>query len=279
VSDEKNNAAVLNRPSYRERLLVVDDDRRQGLDLSEWFARVSLDVVVVTTAEEAWKHGVPLNPSIIISEIDLPGMSGFDLCRRLKAHRQTADIPLLFATHRDQEIDLVVGFELGACDYVVKPLNQREFVLRVMRILRRVYGDQNARVASFGRLVIHVEEFLAVCNGRPLTLSPTELQVLGALVRANGRVLTRGEIIERAWRHQKSVLARTVDAHIKSLRRKLEGTGHKIVTIRSAGYCLRFDKTSTLNNEDPTSGAAEPNRQSLPASSPSQEMLRKSCGV
>jgi two-component system response regulator BaeR len=230
-----------NSSATRELVLIVDSDQRYVRDITSYFSEANLDVVTAASGEDGWKCSVNLDPAVVTTEVELPGMSGFDLCRRLTGYRKTADIPIVFVTERDNEIDRVVGFELGATDYVVKPVNQRELTLRVLRILKRVRGFTSDGTLRFGQVFIDLNQSIVTRRGERLDLSPTEFRILSALARAHGRVLTRDEIIERAWRNRRAVMARTVDAHVKSIRTKVTATGLEIVTVRRAGYSLRYE--------------------------------------
>lgn len=232
----------------RELVLIVDADEKQVSKLTRSLSECDLDTVTANTGAAGRKHSLELKPNLIISEIDLPDMSGFDLCRELQANSKTTDIPFVFATWREQEVDRVVGFELGATDYVVKPIVPKEVALRAVGILRRLRGFHGNKVIRFGRVVIDLEQSLVLNNARRLGVSATEFAILAALARARGRVLSRTEIIERAWRDPKAVMSRTVDAHIKSLRVKLKRTGLNIVTIQRLGYCLRAGSVASLGN-------------------------------
>ena len=236
---------------------MVDPDAPFVRSATTTLCESNLDVVALESGEEAKKNVVNLEPAIVLTEVDLPGINGFDLCRDLKANRITSETPIVFVTERNEEVDRVVGFELGATDYVVKPVNLRELTLRVLRILQRLRGYHRGNTMRIGRLVLDFEQAIAHRNGKRLDLSPTEFQILAALARAQGRVLTRDEIITRAWRDQSPVMARTVDAHIKSLRRKLDRTGFKLATIRGTGYCLRYhapDTNTNTNRKDAAPG-------------------------
>ena len=125
----------------RELVLIVDAEKDHVSKLSECFAEFDLDTVTARTGALGRKYGIELKPNIIISEIDLPDISGFDLCRQLQANNKTSDIPFIFTTWREQEIDRVVGFELGATDYVIKPIVPKEVALRTVGILRRELHD------------------------------------------------------------------------------------------------------------------------------------------
>lgn len=276
MSTNDSNTADALGTLRRELVLVVDDDDKHIQTLSRHLSTVHLDVITARNAETGWKRCISYHPALIMTEIDLEDQNGFDLCRKLMAHPKTAEIPLVFVTGRDEEIDLVVGFELGATDYVTKPVNYRELALRTLRILKRVRGYTRDGEIRLGRLTIDLEQSIAVRNGERLNLSPTEFQILATLAKAKGRVLTRGEIIERAWRRQGHVMARTVDAHIKAIRAKLEDTGFRIVTIRRTGYCLRY---STTPSNDDQRGAHVQGGNPSPAQDRREDKLRESSGI
>ena len=228
--------------------MIVDSDAKHVRGLADQLMQVNLDVVAAEDGESAFRSCLRLQPDILVTEVELPDMSGFSLCRRLMGNERTANIPLIFSTIREQEIDLVVGFELGAADYVFKSVSHRELVLRIQRILSRSKGGPKTGVVRIGELVIDFDQAIVTRNGRALGLSPTEFHVLAALVKAKGRVLSRLEIIERAWKGEGLIKRRTVDAHIKSLRAKMENPGFDITTIRGLGYCLRLDDDNSENH-------------------------------
>ncbi len=252
----------------RELVLIVDADRKHVSSLTRSLAECDLDTVTAETGALGKKYSLELKPNIVIAEIDLPDMSGFDLCRELQANSKTMDIPFVFTTWREQEVDRVVGFELGATDYVVKPIVPKEVALRAVGILRRMRGYNGKKMIRFGRVVIDLEQSIVLNSGKRVAVSGTEFAILAALARARGRVLSRPEIIERAWRDPKAVMNRTVDAHIKSLRAKLRRTGLNIVTIQRLGYCLRAASGAPLipsrfSGSQRTSYGAKDNHSSL----------------
>ena len=263
VTVTRKQSRPFNRAMSRNLVLIVDPDEAYIQQTTTALYEVNLDVVSSQRGEDARKDITALEPAIILTEVELPDMSGFDLCRYIKSNRPTSDIPLVFVTERSEEIDRVVGFELGATDYVIKPVNFRELSLRVLRILQRLGGSPRSGTMRIGRLVVDFEQAMAHRNGRRLDLSPTEFQILAALARARGRVLTRSEIITSAWNDQSPVMARTVDAHVKSLRRKLIKTELKLATIRGTGYCLRYDsfRYEETKAAQPTPGISRVNSE------------------
>jgi len=225
-----------------ERILVVEDERAvmRGLEYglqSEGFA-----VLWAETGRQALDLARTQNPHLILLDIRLPDISGFDVCRQLRAEGKR--LPILMLTARDEELDKVLGLELGADDYVVKPYSLRELISRVRALLRRAYGEL-AVASSGGRLIFgHVEvdlERLQVYRGgQPIDLTPTEFRLLRYLLANPDRPLSREAIIEAVWGYDSSVGSeRTVDVHVRHLREKLEDDPSDprwFVTVRGIGY-------------------------------------------
>jgi two-component system phosphate regulon response regulator PhoB len=173
----------------------------------------------------------------------LPSMDGKDVCRALKSNPVTRSIPILMLTARAEEVDRIVGFELGADDYVTKPFSPRELVLRVKAILQRLdlerEGQQTIRA---GDLFIDIERHHVTVKDAPVSLTSTEFKLLLELISSRGRVQTRGHLLNSVWGYTYEGYARTVDTHIRRLREKLGKAGDWIETIRGVGYRFREDK-------------------------------------
>jgi two-component system phosphate regulon response regulator PhoB len=170
----------------------------------------------------------------------LPDGSGLDLCRELKSNPALKEIPIIILTAKDDEVDKVVGFELGADDYVTKPFSVRELILRVKAVLKR-----NQKTAtpleinrSFGSLVMDIESHEVFIDDEEITLTALEFKLLNQLVERRGRVQTRDQLLSDVWGYSSDVTTRTVDTHIKRLREKLGVMGKYIQTIRGVGYKL-----------------------------------------
>ncbi len=173
----------------------------------------------------------------------LPGMDGKDLCRALKADPLTQSIPVLMLTARSEEMDRVIGFELGADDYVTKPFSPRELVLRVKAILRRkVAPPEGERVIEIDDLRIDVDRHQVFLQKKPLHLTSTEFKLLVELVSNKGRVQTRERLLDKVWGYTYEGYARTVDTHIRRLREKLGKKGDWIETLRGVGYRFREEE-------------------------------------
>ncbi len=179
-------------------------------------------------------------PGLIILDLMLPEMEGGDVCRALKANPLTQFIPILMLTAKAEEVDRIVGFELGADDYVIKPFSPRELVLRVKAILRRKgTPEEGGKVIQAGDLFIDADRHIASIKGTPIHLTSTEFKLLLELASNRGRVKTRGYLLDRVWGYTYEGYARTVDTHIRRLREKLGPAGDWIETIRGVGYRFR----------------------------------------
>jgi two-component system phosphate regulon response regulator PhoB len=182
-------------------------------------------------------------PELIILDLMLPGMNGKDVCRTLKSNPLTRSIPILMLTAKAEEVDRIVGFELGAEDYVTKPFSPRELVLRVKAILRRkVIPEEENKLLQAGELLIDVERHSVSIKGRPIQLTSTEFKLLYELAGNRGRVKTREYLLDRVWGYTYEGYARTVDTHIRRLREKLGPIGDWIETIRGVGYRFREEE-------------------------------------
>jgi two-component system phosphate regulon response regulator PhoB len=189
--------------------------------------------------EEARKK----HPILIILDLMLPGMDGKDVCRSLKSTPLTRLIPILMLTARAEEVDRIIGLELGADDYVTKPFSPRELVLRVKAILRRKEADRESeKFIQIGDLLIDVEAHHASVNKVPIQLTSTEFKLLVELALKRGRVQTRTSLLDRVWGYTYEGYDRTVDTHIRHLREKLGDLGEYIETLRGVGYRFREER-------------------------------------
>jgi two-component system phosphate regulon response regulator PhoB len=179
-------------------------------------------------------------PDAIILDLMLPDLSGTEVCRRLREQPRTREIPIIMCTARGSELDRVVGFEVGADDYVVKPFSVRELLLRVRALLRRSQrADGEPATVRFGRLRIDRDAHRAWVDERELGLTALEFRLLFAFVSRKGRVQTRDALLSDVWGIEADVTTRTVDTHVKRLREKLGEAGAYIETLRGVGYRFR----------------------------------------
>lgn len=235
-----------------ETILVVEDEISLQETLAYNLKKQGYLVHTASTGTLALQSARELKPDLILLDIMLPEMDGFEVCRTL---RQEMNTPVLMLTARDDEIDRVVGLEVGADDYLTKPFSMRELLARVKAMLRRVRlirEDTEAKAASlesssggitvFGNLEMNITRREVLLNGKPLALKPKEYELLHYLTIHRGQVLTRENVLEKVWGWDFIGDSRTVDVHIRWLREKVEkdpATPERIITVRGAGY--RFE--------------------------------------
>jgi len=182
-------------------------------------------------------------PGLVILDLMLPTMDGKDACRVLKSNSLTRSIPVLMLTAKAEEVDRIVGFELGADDYVTKPFSPRELVLRVKAILQRLdLEKEGQKTIRAGNLSIDIERHQVSVKDVPVALTSTEFKLLLELISHRGRVQTRGHLLNSVWGYTYEGYARTVDTHVRRLREKIGPMGDWIETIRGVGYRFREDK-------------------------------------
>jgi two-component system phosphate regulon response regulator PhoB len=219
------------------RILVVEDEKDLQDVLSYNLRQAGHEPVVVGTGHEALDRVVSEPPELILLDLMLPDISGTEVCRKLKSDPATRDIPIVMLTAKGEEIDRVVGFELGADDYVVKPYSMRELTLRLQRILRRRAAPaEGPELTSFGRLRIDREGHRVWVDGAEVALTALELRLLCTLHDRRGRVQSRAVLLDEVWRMSSDVNTRTVDTHVKRLREKLGAAGSYLETVRGVGY-------------------------------------------
>ena len=226
-------------------VLVIEDepDIRKTIDYN--LSKESFKVTQASSIEEGEKALASNKIDVIILDLMLPDGSGLTLCRDIKSEPNTKHIPVIILTAKTEEVDRVVGFELGADDYVAKPFSVRELILRVKAILKRgVSTEKNTDDIedSFGELKINYEEHQAYISGQEISLTALEFKLLKHLINRKGRVQTRDQLLEDVWGYSSNVTTRTVDTHIKRLREKLGSVGDHIQTIRGVGY--RFSRNT-----------------------------------
>ena len=225
-----------------ERILIVEDERAVARGLDYGLSSEGFKTFWAATGQQALDLARGENPDLILLDIRLPDASGFDICRQLRAEGKR--MPILMLTARDEEVDKVLGLELGADDYVVKPYSLRELISRIRALLRRAYGDLAAaserETLTFGDVEMDLERFLVHRQGEPVYLTPTQFRLLRYLVAHPQRPFSRGELIEAVWGYDSSVgNERTVDVHMRHLRLKLEedpANPRWLVTVRGIGY-------------------------------------------
>jgi two-component system, OmpR family, phosphate regulon response regulator PhoB len=182
-------------------------------------------------------------PDLVVLDLMLPGLDGLEVCRRLRSDASTAGVPIIMLTAKSDEVDRVVGLEVGADDYVAKPFSPKELVARVRAVLRRSRPSQPTRVLTVGPVTLDPERHMVTLGGRTLQLTPKEFDLLQALLEAAGRVLSREYLLNHVWGYARAdeIESRTVDVHVRRLRAKLGDAGSRIATIKSVGYRFEVD--------------------------------------
>jgi len=221
--------------------ILIIEDEKDILDLVEYHLKQSgFQVLTADDGGAGLKLAVKKRPNLIILDLMLPGMDGKDVCRSLKSNPVTQTIPVLMLTAKAEELDRVIGFELGADDYVTKPFSPRELVLRIKAILRRKALDTgDMKVIQIGDLLIDIDRHSVSIKDRPISLTSTEFKLLVELASKRGRVQTRQTLLDSVWGTNCEGYDRTVDTHIRRLREKLGDMAGYIETLRGFGYRFR----------------------------------------
>jgi len=221
-------------------LLLVEDDRALA-DLLTWhFTREGYDIVRTADGDEALLLAEERTPDLVILDWMIEGVTGIEVCRRLRRRSSTAQVPIIMLTARGEESDRIRGLETGADDYVTKPFSPRELIARVGAVLRRIRPALAGEQLVFGDIEMDVDAHRVRRDGQAVQLGPTEFRLLRHLMEQPGRVFSRERLLDAVWGHDPDIDARTVDVHIRRLRKALN-EGHKpdvIRTVRSAGYSL-----------------------------------------
>jgi len=218
-----------------ERVLIVDDDPDILRLVSYNIGQAGFDVMTASTGRKALDIVRKQPPDLIILDVMLPDVDGMEVCRTLRQQYPGRRIPIIMLTARGEEIDRVVGFELGADDYVAKPFSPRELVLRVKSILRRSGGEQPG-VLRAANVDMYPERRQCIAAGAPVSLTVKEFDLLYELMKARGNVLTRDVLMDRVWGYHGDASSRTLDTHVRRLRDKLGKAGSCVETVRGVGY-------------------------------------------
>ena len=240
-------------PTAAERILLVDDEPDLRRLLVYNLEEAGFVAVAAATGEEGIRLALEGRPLVVVLDVMLPDLAGTEVCRRMRAEKDLADVAILMLTARGDEDDRVLGFEAGADDYVVKPFSVRELVMRIRALARRVSERRVARqhVESEARLswkglAVDVGRHRVFQDGVELALRPLEFKVLAILLEHPGRTFSRSELLEEAWGITADVNTRTVDTHVRRLRERLGAYGDAVETVHGFGYRLREDETSKV---------------------------------
>lgn len=224
------------------RILLVEDERSLSEPLTFLLESEGYDVVLIEDGQQAIEQFESVNPDLVLLDLMLPGAPGTDVCRHI---RQVSDLPIIMLTAKDSEVDIVVGLELGADDYVIKPYSARELIARLRAVLRRRVESAaaaNESVIRVGRVLMDVDRHTVAVDGTEISMPLREFELLEVLMRNAGRVLTRGQLIDRVWGSDYFGDTKTLDVHIKRIRSRIEAQPSEpklLVTVRGLGY--RFE--------------------------------------
>jgi two-component system phosphate regulon response regulator PhoB len=218
------------------RILVIEDEPglQQVLDYN--LRREGHEVLLALLGAEGLRIARDARPDLVLLDWMLPDRSGTEICRQLKSAPATSRIPVIFVTARSDEVDRIVGFEVGAADYIVKPFSIRELMLRVQAVLRRTDSVSTARMVAFGCLSIDEDAHRVWVDEQEVELTLLEWKLLLALYENRDRVQSRGVLLDSVWGMDVSITTRTVDTHVKRLRDKLQRAGEYVETVRGIGY-------------------------------------------
>ncbi|MEW6008209.1 MAG: response regulator [Candidatus Omnitrophota bacterium] len=221
----------------REKILIVEDDKNISKLVKYNLEKQDFECLTAITGEEALEVLSKFPIDLIILDIMLPKMDGFETCRLIKQDPKLKNIPIVMLTAKGEEVDRIVGLELGADDYIVKPFSPRELVLRVKAILKRGKLEESKKdILKVNNLIVDIPKHKATINQKEIELSPLEFKLLVTLIERQGRVQTRDRLLSDIWDIHAEVDTRTVDTHIKRLREKLGKLGNLIETVRGLGY-------------------------------------------
>ena len=230
------------------RILIVEDERGLVQSLSWYFSREGYETVVAHDGQEGLRKAQTLLPDTVLLDIMLPGLDGLSVCRELRAGGRTRDIPIIMITAKSEETDQLIGYNMGADDYVAKPFSNKILLQKIKALLRRVEGGQteSADVVAHYNVKIDRVRHRVTLHDDEVGLTPTEFKLLECLLRQPGRAFNRHQLMDAAIGEGQIVLERTIDVHIKTLRKKMTDAGAPadlIETVRGVGYRLQEQPT------------------------------------
>jgi len=221
----------------KPRILVVDDEP-EAVELLEFnLKQAGYAVTTAGDGAEALKKARSQTPDLILLDVMLPEMDGFEICKTLRLDASTSQVPIIMLTAKAAEIDRVLGLELGADDYLTKPFSVRELLLRVKKILSRAQTDDKAKEQlRFGDLLIDLPRHVASWKNKAMDLTATEFKLLTVLAQRSGRVQSRDQLLRDVWEYDSLIDTRTVDTHMRRLREKIGPAAKHLDTVRGVGY-------------------------------------------
>lgn len=226
----------------RERILVIEDEPDIADLLQYNLEKDGFQVAVAHRGDSGLEAVRKESPDLILLDLMLPGLDGLELTRLLQREKNAANVPIVMLTARGEEVDRIVGLELGADDYISKPFSPREVVLRIKAVLRRRHGEEAPAAGeklTIGGIQLDLAAHQLYVRSKEMALTATEFRLLRLLMERSGRVQTRGQLLTDVWGYAEDIDSRTVDTHIRRLRRKLGPEADRIETVIGVGYRLR----------------------------------------
>ena len=233
----------------KQRILIVDDDYNIAELISLYLTKECFETKIVGDGEEALRVFPEFQPNLILLDLMLPGIDGYQVCREL---RSTSQVPIIMLSAKGEIFDKVLGLELGADDYMIKPFDSKELVARVKAVLRRYQPpvqtpassvtEQHGNFVEYPDLIVNLTNYSVIYNGHSIELPPKELELLYFLASSPNQVFTREQLLDHIWGYDYDGETRTLDMHIKTLRQKLHDAGAQIKTVRGVGYRFLKEK-------------------------------------
>ena len=223
----------------KQKILIVDDDNNIAELIALYLTKECFETKIVNDGEEALKEFASFHPDLIILDLMLPGIDGYQVCREI---RHTSDVPIIMLSAKGETFDKVLGLELGADDYMIKPFDSKELVARVRAVLRRFQVKQpavssNEKCVTYPDLIINLTNYAVTYMGHQVDMPPKELELLYFLASSPNQVFTREQLLDHIWGYEYIGDTRTVDVHIKRLREKIKDSPHwSIATVWGIGY-------------------------------------------
>lgn len=223
----------------KSKILIVEDEA-DAMELIVFNVEAAgFQALKASTGKEALEMVAKHGPDLIILDLMLPGINGLEICKMLRRDSATVNIPIMILTAKAEEIDRVLGLELGADDYLTKPFSPRELVLRIRALLRRAHGTETSiEIIRIGELAIDIPKHRVMVGEDNVELTATEFNLLAVLAQRQGRVQSRDRLLQDVWNYDAAIDTRTVDTHVRRLREKLGSAAHYLDTVRGVGYRL-----------------------------------------
>jgi len=222
----------------KKNILLVDDDQDLLAALEVKLKKEEFNVYVAKNGKAALEEIQRKQPDLVVMDVNMPNMDGMEACKKLRSDEKTKSIPVILLTARGEEIDRILGLEFGADDYITKPFNTRELILRIKSILKRAYDkpEQARESYEIGCLRVDLANHEVAVKNKPIQLTLTEFKLLTHLIDSPGKIKSRDLLLEQIWEYGDGVFSRTIDTHIQRLRSKLKEAGPYIQTVRGVGY-------------------------------------------